>query len=247
MSEPAEKTPPQKNLWDKKDPWLPHAVSWYESRVWTVIHKTPTVTNAYKIKKNICYNLQYLEYLDQTLAQLNLTGVLITLTWKTYIITATSIIEAIYYYMVKKHEKNLKPDWVEIEKDITNSKSKEGELPTRKVVITERQKHVEIKTDIKFNQLSRKVEDNKLLGDTTIYPKVKLLRDLRNRIHLFASDDKAQMDTDYNAFNKSDYLLAKELLAEVLLNTGMLGYYHLVEIGLMEEKTLLEPEETEPF
>lgn len=81
-----------------------------------------TVVNSYKILKNICYNLQYLEYLDATLVQLKLTDVLQAYTWKTYIITATSIIEAIFYYLAKKHENSLKPEWVEVDTDVTNQK-----------------------------------------------------------------------------------------------------------------------------
>jgi hypothetical protein len=234
---PIDEKQKRKTLYNAEgnDLWYPHSVSWYENEIWGVIKKTPTVTNHYKIRKNICYNLQYLEYLDQTILQLSLTSVLLTHTWKTYIVTAASVVEAIFYYLAKKHEKELKPDWVEIEKDVTNQKSQEGHLPTRKVVVTEQLKHVEIKQDIKFNQLSRKVEKNKLLGDTSIYPKAKVLRELRNRLHLFSSDDPTQMDTDYNKFNKSDYLLAKEVLAEVLITTGMFSRGHLVEIGMLED------------
>lgn len=50
------------------------------------------------IRRNIAYNLQYLEYLAQTLAELNLSSVLITQTYKSYIVVAGGVIESLLHF-----------------------------------------------------------------------------------------------------------------------------------------------------
>src|SRR5690606_5903978 len=149
-----------KTLWAEKNPWLPNSIEWYENQVRRLIKKTSAVPNHYKIKKNICYNLQYLEYLDKTLEQLNLTTVLQRATWKTYIITAISIIEAILFYLVKKNETKLTNDWVRIDEQVTSPKQLINGKQTRFVVIIEEKKPEKIGKNIKFSQLLKKVEKN---------------------------------------------------------------------------------------
>ena len=52
-----------------------------------------------KVRSNIAYNLQYLEYLQQTVKELSLSAVLGAQTYKSYILVAIGIIESILYYL----------------------------------------------------------------------------------------------------------------------------------------------------
>lgn len=56
-----------------------------------------------KTMSNIAYNLQYLEYLQQTVKELSLSSVLLTQTYKSYIIVAVSVIESILFHLVQCH------------------------------------------------------------------------------------------------------------------------------------------------
>ena len=69
----------------------------------------------------------------------------------------------------------------------------------------------------KFEQLISIVRDNKLLIDTDLSINkeyLKILRKLRNKIHLTTATD--YNETDYNIFSFKDYLSAKYFLLCVL-------------------------------
>ncbi|TKB69564.1 MAG: hypothetical protein E8D47_00025 [Nitrospira sp.] len=51
------------------------------------------------IRKNIAYNLQYLEYLEQTIEELSLSAVLMRQTYKSYIIVAIGVVESLLYFL----------------------------------------------------------------------------------------------------------------------------------------------------
>ena len=55
----------------------------------------------YKIGKNLGYNLQYLEYLQKQIDELKLSAPLTKMIYKNYLITALSIIETIFAFLVK--------------------------------------------------------------------------------------------------------------------------------------------------
>jgi hypothetical protein len=84
--------------------------------------------NETKITKDISYNLQYLEYLDFILdsknTYLRLTEVLKKQTIKSFVITATGIIEAILYYLIVTNGQ-ASTEWKSFMK-ISNTKTIEG-------------------------------------------------------------------------------------------------------------------------
>lgn len=51
------------------------------------------------IRSNIAYNLQYLEYLEQTIEELSLSAVITKQTYKSYIIVAIGVVESILYFL----------------------------------------------------------------------------------------------------------------------------------------------------
>ena len=77
------------------------------------------------LTSNICYNLQYLEYLDFLVSNKNpyfkLTSVLEKQTIKTIVITTTGIIEGILYYLIVTRGEAATTDWESVMK-IRNTK-----------------------------------------------------------------------------------------------------------------------------
>lgn len=51
------------------------------------------------IRKNIAYNLQYLEYLEQTIEEISLSAVLLKQTYKSYIIVGIGVVEALLFFI----------------------------------------------------------------------------------------------------------------------------------------------------
>ena len=56
-------------------------------------------------RRNIAYNLQYLEYLELQLKDLNVSSVIRTMLFKNFIIVAASIIEIAFYHLAKTNGK----------------------------------------------------------------------------------------------------------------------------------------------
>lgn len=51
------------------------------------------------LRRNLAYNLQFVEYLQQTLKELSLSSVLTTQTYKSYIIFAGGVVESLLYFL----------------------------------------------------------------------------------------------------------------------------------------------------
>ena len=86
---------------DYKDKWYPIYVHIWEPVLSQIKFRSEKLLDSYEIRRNLAYNLQYLEYLQQTLQELSLSAVLEKLTYKTYIVTAIGIVECIFFHIVK--------------------------------------------------------------------------------------------------------------------------------------------------
>lgn len=173
----------------------------------------------YHYRSNIAYNLQYLEYIELQLRELNLSSVIRAMLYKNFIVVAASIIEIAFYHLAKTNGKiRLRTEKQVFRQDI---KKPSNISPVSKVDKFTLFGYEILPTGIedvtKFEQLISIVRDNKLLIDTDISVNkeyLKLLRKLRNKIHLTTAT--CSNDTDYNQFWFKDYLSAKFFLFIVL-------------------------------
>lgn len=173
----------------------------------------------YHYRSNIAYNLQYLEYIELQLRELNLSSVIRAMLYKNFIVVAASIIEIAFYHLAKTNGKiRLRTEKQVFRQDI---KKPSNISPLSKVDKFTLFGYEILPTGIedvtKFEQLISIVRDNKLLIDTDISVNkeyLKLLRKLRNKIHLTTAT--CSNDTDYNQFWFKDYLSAKFFLFIVL-------------------------------
>ena len=70
---------------------------------------------------------------------------------------------------------------------------------------------IPIITQMTFDQLAKKVESKKLLGENfPAYSKIPPIRQLRNKIHIH--DSEHSKDTDWHNFNDSEFKLVKDVL-----------------------------------
>ena len=196
--------------------WLPTSISRLEEYLSKFFIAGKGVQNIQEIKKNIAYNLQYLQFQSQMLKEFDVTSVLITQTWKVYIIVGTGIIEAILYYLLTSKGMNKKTDWEE-----------EG-LATAEVNIDGRKFKIENRIlkklstpksiDMTLDMMIKKVESKKLLSrNHEIYSKLQYLRKLRNRVHLHMIEEP--YDTDWWKFTKIEIDTMRKVLYSFMVSS----------------------------
>lgn len=187
----------------KSTKWYPHPISKLDN----FLSQLYGTNNA--ISRNISYNIQYIEYLNKSIKDLNLSEVIIKQTYKNIIIIGVSIIEAIFFKLLERIKDYKTNDWKQIKKFTNNINSEEQ-------IITEYQK----KTDkpqiipMGLDTMCNKIIGKKLLGiNFKHYKNIKQLKHLRNKIHIHSI--KSLLDTDYNSFGFKEYTLIQKFLYEL--------------------------------
>lgn len=204
------------NIEDEKSPsayrWYPQAISSFEDFLKIYVDKDVQKINCRNLRKNLAFNMQYLEYLHQTDIELNLSGAIKTINFKSFIIFCSGVIEAILHYCVCKN-------------DLFNTKQCETfsqkEVKHKKFTILIAFKE---EIDFKFEGLIKIAKNNKLLGSNDkIYTTLDNLRKLRNKVHI-GGGDESDWVTFGNDFDKDKdegrikYDMARSALYEVFIS-----------------------------
>ena len=183
--------------------WYPIPITKLDSLLQKAIYRGCGFTHVYALRKNIAYNLQHLEFIDRCLDELQLNSVLLTQNWKVFIIIGCSIIESLLSYLLVKKNIYSKTVWQLAyinpgsEKVINGKRERIDSHVFKKL-------SAPIREEMTFDSMLKKAESKKVLGTIpNIYPRLKYLRKLRNKIHL--QEIAHPTDTDWNSFNKSDF------------------------------------------
>ena len=183
---------------ESKAPWYPTPVANLEALLEKAIYRGTGFVHVYALRKNLAYNLQYLEFLDQCLQDIKLSNVLTTQTYKIFIIVGCSIMESLLAYLLIKSGNYKMTQWEfgykmpGQEKNIDGKRMRIDCYVYRKLTTKKREK-------MDFDALIKKAESKKTLGaEHSIYAKLQYLRKLRNKVHLHVIDEPT--DTDWNAF-----------------------------------------------
>lgn len=205
----------QKNNIVSAERWSPLPVSVFVKQL-----KNGTLSNMKEAQvRNIAYSLQYLQFIELELHELKLHTVIAKHLFKTYIITAMSIIEVIFDHLVLTNGKQETKEWQETELG-TNEIEHNGKQCKCKVIIMEKLSKPE-NVEMKFYKLIDLVEQHRLIPFRTKgYKDLRILKDIRNKIHLGANEMK---DSDYYAVNENYYLFAKQYLYYILTNPGIVS------------------------
>lgn len=192
-----------------KNRWYPQPVSKYKDNL-----KIPLNSSCNeRIICNYAYNMQYIEFIEKELSDLNLSTVISTMLYKTYIITAMGIIESLFSCLLKEQGYWKTSCWEEIYTFQTNEKEINNEKYMLKNTLYKKGKEKNIRMD--FDAMIKKVESKNLLNiEHDVFPALKQLRELRNRVHLHLGD--RYNDHDYNNFNWNEILLARKILYTVI-------------------------------
>lgn len=222
------------NLQKDNEKWLPTPVETYSD---IVSRKISAVDTDYRkaLNKNICYNLQYLEYISECITQLYFTSSIYTQNVKTFVIVSASIIEGILYHELKSNNFHSKTIWNYIKDIISETKIFEKEI--RLETKTFEKLPFEKDLDMTFDQMINKIESKKLLGENhDIYAKINIIRQLRNKVHIHIA--RSSLESDYNSFDFEKLNLVKKTLHEILNY-----YFHLTDIENSEIFQYLKAED----
>lgn len=199
------------------------------------------------VRSQICYSLQYLDFLKTLIDDIKLHNIVKAELYKTYIITAVSIIEAILEHIVRRNYKlgKINPKAyrfiAETTKDIEVMKNKstiEGVNVDLRLVYTKNIEKPKLKSEIKLKDLIKAVEKSSLgLCNGIGYQNLVSLKDIRNKVHLTVKDKN---ETDYCVINEAWYFTARESLYYILTSDKFepddIEVYDFIKLTETEEK-----------
>ena len=208
---------------DPKQKWYPTSVETFRNAL-TIPQDT---TANLVLHKNISYSLQYLQFLQKQLDELELTPALHAMIVKAYIITGMSVLEGLFTYIIKKYGWWKTTNLEEVKDFTFTSNAKKNrengntyvakttlykEIPTRELEPYEVSLDSMIKT-LDYHQKTFRV-------DYHIYKPLKEAKQLRNRIHLDTAADDIR-DNDYNVFSDDAQKEMKKILYEILTSESI--------------------------
>lgn len=189
--------------------WYPQTVEKYKRSI-KVPYDTP---ENYRLNSNFAYSMQYIEYLEKQINELILPSVLKKMIYKSYIITGMGIIELLLVYRLKTTNNWNTTEWLEINKFVANSKEIEGVVLKTETVLYKKVDQTDMRMDL--DSMIKKAERKHIFSiDHNVFPALKQLRELRNRVHLQIGEDS--LDHDYNRIHKEEVQMMRRILYAVL-------------------------------
>jgi len=171
-------------------------------------------STAYALRKNIAYNLQYLQFQDRILQDIKISGVIHTQSIKTIIITGCGIIESILHYLLIINNVHSTTLWKEKFRFNGNEKKVDGKKIKVDTIMYEKLDKPELK-HMSFDSMIKSAKSNDIFGgDAGIHKKLKALKGLRNKVHL--QEITSSVDTDWNTFNNDTISDIYEILYAAL-------------------------------
>lgn len=192
-----------------KNRWYPQSIQTYKESI-----KIPFDTSENKrLKSNFAYSMQYIEYIEKQLDELKLSEVLITMLYKSYIITGMGIIEMLLVYLLKSTKNWKKDEWKISTTFMTNPKVENGIFTKVETILYQKVPLYEMRMDL--DSMIKKVEKKNILSiEHNVFPALKKLRELRNRVHLQVGD--GAYDHDYNNIGFEEIQMMRRILFTIL-------------------------------
>jgi hypothetical protein len=218
----------------EKKTWYPADISSLDNHLSFLISTNDffNASQAYPIKKNISYSLQYIEFLNRVLIDISLSTVLRRQNIKSFVVHGAAVLEAIFNFLVVSRDYGNKVTWQKINTYGSPEYLLNGiKYKNETNIMTKLEEPV--RSQMTFDQLAKKVESKKLLGGSfSSYSKIKPIRRLRNKVHIHDADHLT--DTDWNNFNDSEYELVSNVLFQVLTSEVFVGSNHFKKFAYLD-------------
>lgn len=155
--------------------WSPKSVKEYESLFSFLIREDCFGKKYYALRKNLSYNLQFVEFIINTLRNDEYHSVVGKQLRKTLILTCSSIIETILYCILKKERLNRKKEWDKKEPFKSNSRKIENDFFKSETIIYK--KITPVEDHMTFDWMIKKCQAKRLLGNNqTVYDNLKKIK-----------------------------------------------------------------------
>ena len=194
---------------EARDRWYPQSVETYKQSI-----KIPYNSDENKrLNSNFAYSMQYIEYIEKQLNELKLSEVICTMLFKSYIITGMGIIELLFVYLLISTGNWNTTEWEEYLTLTTNPKEDGENIIKVETKLFKRVQPYEMRMDL--DSMIKKVEKKHLLTiDHNVFPALKKLRELRNRVHLQSGE--GAYDHDYNSIGFAEIQMMRRILYAIL-------------------------------
>lgn len=192
-----------------KNRWYPQSVGSYKASI-----KIPYDTEENKrLNSNFAYSMQYIEYIEKQINELKLSEVLLTMLYKSYIITGMGIAEMLFVYLLKSTGNWNKTEWEEYSTFKANPITVAGLTTKVETKLLKKVPAYEMRMDL--DSMIKKIEKKCILTiDHNVFPALKKLRELRNRVHLQVGRDA--YDHDYNSIGFAEIQMMRRILYAIL-------------------------------
>jgi Cu/Ag efflux protein CusF len=179
--------------------WYPSSIGRLEGLLENAIYTGRGYQHSYALRKNLAYNLQYIQFQDRILQDIKLSSVLYTQTVKTMVLVGCGVIESILHFMLIVNDVHSTTEWKEKAKFKGSQKKIDGAHVKIDTIMYEKLANPELK-HMTFDAMIKSAKANNIFGTgPAIYQKLDGLRTLRNKVHLQVINEPR--DTDWNSFN----------------------------------------------
>ena len=194
---------------EARNRWYPQSVESYKMSI-----KIPYDTQENKrLNSNFAYSMQYIEYIEKQIKELKLSEVLLTMLYKSYIITGMGITEMLFVYLLKSTGNWNKTEWEEYSNFKANPIETDGVTIKAETKLYKKVPPYEMRMDL--DSMIKRIEKKHILTiDHNIFPALKKLRELRNLVHLQTGRDA--YDHDYNSIGFNEIQMMRRILYAIL-------------------------------
>lgn len=189
--------------------WYPTSVDMYKASI-----KIPNSTPENKrMNSNFAYSMQYIEYIEKQIDELKLSNVLLTMLYKTYIITGMGIIELLFVYLLKKNGCWKQTEWKDYAEVKANPKEINGETIKVETKLYKKVPLYDMRMDL--DSMIKSIEKKHILTiNHDVFPALKQLRELRNRVHLQLGE--GAYDHNFNCIGFEEIQMMRRILFTIL-------------------------------
>lgn len=112
---------------EERGAWYPVSINRLETYLGKFIEQGHGYVHVHQLKKDLAYNLQYLQFQDRVVQDIKLSSVLYTQSIKTIVLVGCSIIESILHFILVKTGSHSTTEWEEKAIFKGNQKKLDGE------------------------------------------------------------------------------------------------------------------------
>jgi hypothetical protein len=143
--------------------WLPITIEELDTYLYGLFKPIDGIKNVGVVRRNIAYNLQYIQFQIKLIDEIKVNSVVLTQNWKMMIVSGVSIIEIILYYILLLKKINKKNEW-DVKPIFKMENPKEIDGSTYKIQTLIFKKIPEKNSQMSFDEMIKIIDSRKIFG-----------------------------------------------------------------------------------